>query len=74
MKMLLLQDVTIMQVGTKFIFGQDYRSLNFGDAHPITEGPSEQRKLEAPHADNYSTPITIFLLFFMEVIWLLVAD
>jgi hypothetical protein len=29
---------------------------------------------EVPQVNKDSTPITVFLIFFMEVIWLLVAD
>jgi hypothetical protein len=47
---------------------------NSGGVHPFTWHPSRVRIQEAPHVNKDSTPITIFLLFFMEVIQLLVAE
>jgi hypothetical protein len=46
---------------------------NSGGVHPFTGGSSRSRIQEQPYVNKDSTPITIFLLFLMEVIELLVA-
>jgi hypothetical protein len=46
---------------------------NSGGVHPYTGGPSGLRIQEVPHMNMDSTPIIVFLLFFREVIQLLVA-
>jgi len=78
MKTLLLQTVTVMQVRVKFVFGRDHNTFqhtwNSGGIHPFTGCPSGLRIQEAPHVNKDSTPITAFLLFFMEVSQLLVAE
>jgi hypothetical protein len=44
------------------------------DVHPFTLGPSGLRIQEVPRVNKDSMPITTFLLFFMELIQLLVAE
>jgi hypothetical protein len=46
--------------------------LEFDGFHPFTGGPSGLRIQQELHVNNYC--ITAFLLFFMEVIQLLVAE
>jgi hypothetical protein len=46
-----------------------------GDVSPFTGGgTSGLRILMAPHVTKDSTPITVFLLLFMEVIQILVTE
>jgi hypothetical protein len=47
---------------------------NSGGVHPFTGGPSGLRIQEVPHVNKDYTPIIVFLLFYMEVIQLLVAE
>jgi hypothetical protein len=62
-------------VGAKFVFDQDHRMLGIaGGVHPFIGGPSGMRIQEVPRVNKNSTPITIFLPFFMEEIQLLVAE
>jgi hypothetical protein len=51
-----------------------HHTWNSGDVHPLTGGPSGLRMQDVPHVNKDSIPITIFLLFFMEVIQLMVAE
>jgi hypothetical protein len=47
---------------------------NSGGVHPFIGGSSGLRIWEVPHVKKDSTPITAFLIFFMKVIQLSVAD
>jgi hypothetical protein len=47
---------------------------NSDGVQSFTGGPCGLRIQDAPHVNNDSTPITIFLLCFMEVIQLLVVE
>jgi hypothetical protein len=70
-KPILIEDMTktlLLQVGVKFMLGQDHRTLgNSSGVHPFIGGPSGLRIQEMLHGNN-STPIPILLVFFMEVI------
>jgi hypothetical protein len=56
------------------IWSRPQNSWNSGGVHPFTGSPSELRIQEPPHVNKDSTPVTVFLLFFMEAIELLVAE
>jgi len=73
-KTLLLWAATKMQVWVKFVFGQDHNTWNVGGTHPFTGGHCGFKIQEAPYVNKDSAPIIIFLLFFVEVIQLLVAE
>jgi hypothetical protein len=48
-------------------------TCNSGGVHPFSRGPSELRIQGVPHVNKDSMHITIFILFFMEVIHSLVT-
>jgi hypothetical protein len=43
-------------------------------AHTFTGGPRGKRNSEAPHINNSSSPLSVFLLYFAEIITLLVVE
>ena len=45
-----------------------------GVVHTFTEGPRGKRNSVAPHSNNSSSPLSIFLLYFVEIITLLVVE
>jgi hypothetical protein len=47
---------------------------NSGGVHPFTGGNNGLRTQKATHVNKDSAPITIFLLFFMEMMQLLVTE
>jgi hypothetical protein len=62
-----------MQVEVKFVFSpRPQHAWNYGDVHLFIGGPCGLRIQETPHVNKNSIPITIFLLFFVGVIQLLV--
>jgi hypothetical protein len=56
------------------VWSKPQDAWNSGDACPFTGGSSGLRVQETPHVNKDSTPIIVFLFFFMEVIQLLVAE
>jgi hypothetical protein len=68
------EDSAIASVSQVHIWSRPQNTWNFGHVHPFTGGPSGVRIQEVPHVNNDSTPVTVFLLFFMEMIQLLVAE
>jgi len=55
------------------IWSRPQNTWNSGGVNPFTGGPSGLSQ-EVPHVIKDSTPSTVFLLFFMEVIQLLVVE
>jgi len=45
-----------------------------GVAHTFTGGPRGKRNSEVPHLDDSSSPLSVFLLYFAEIITLLVLE
>jgi len=45
-----------------------------GVEHTFTGGPRGKRNSEAPHLNNSSRPLSVFLLYFAEIITLLVVE
>jgi len=45
-----------------------------GVVHTFTGGPRGKRNSEAPHLNNSSSPLSVFLLYFAEIIRLLVVE
>ena len=45
-----------------------------GVVHTFTGGPKGKRNTEAPHLNDSSSPLSIFLLYFAEIITLLVVE
>ena len=41
---------------------------------PFTQGPRQKKENEAPHINDASSPFSIFLLYFVETITLLVVE
>jgi len=74
MMTLLLQTLLVMQMGAKFMFGQDHNTLGILAVSILSVGPCGLRIQEVPHMSRDFTPITICLLFFVEVVQLLVAE
>jgi hypothetical protein len=56
------------------IWSRSQHTRNSGGVHPFTGGPCGLRIQETPHMKRDFIPITVFLLFFMEVIQLLVTE
>jgi hypothetical protein len=56
------------------MFGEDHNTWNSAGIFPFTGGPCGLKIQEAPYINKDSTPITILLFFFMEVIQLMVAE
>jgi hypothetical protein len=56
------------------IWSRPWDTWNSGGIHPFTGGPSGMRIQDVHCVNQDSTPITVFLLFFMKVIQLLVTD
>jgi len=73
--MLLLWTMSIMEVEPKFKFGQDHNSPGvLVMSVLVTGGLSGLRIQGTSHVNKDSTSIAVFLLFFMELIKLLVAE
>ena len=45
-----------------------------GVVHTFTRGPRGKRNSEAPHLNDSSSPLSVFLLYFAEIITLLVVE
>ena len=45
-----------------------------GVVHTFTGGPRGKRNTEAPHINDSSSPLSVFLLYFAEIITLLVVE
>jgi len=45
-----------------------------GVVHTFTRGPGRKRNSEAPHLNDSSSPLSVFLLYFAEIITLLVVE
>jgi hypothetical protein len=56
------------------VWSRSQDTWNSGNVHPSIGDLSGLRIQEAPHVKKASTSITIFLLFSMEVIQMLVTD
>jgi hypothetical protein len=56
------------------IWSRPKDTWNSDGVHSFTGGPGELRIQALPHVNKDSIPITVFLLFFMEVIKLSVAE
>jgi hypothetical protein len=76
--MTLAKDMTrtlLLQVGVKFILGQGHRTPGILVVSILSlEVSSGLRIQDVPHMNKDSTPITVFLLFLMELIQLLMAE
>jgi len=42
--------------------------------HTFTGGPKEKSNSEAPHLNDSSSPLSVFLLYFAEILTLLVVE
>jgi hypothetical protein len=56
------------------IWSRPQHAWNSGGVHPFIGALSGLKIQEAPHVNTDSLPITVFLLLFMDVIQLLVAE
>jgi len=62
------EDFDAASVSQVHIWSRPQVTWNSGGVHTFTGGPSGLRVQEAIHVTKDSTPITVFLLFFMGVI------
>jgi len=67
-----MMKTVLLQVGAQFIFGQGHRTPGIMVISIFSLEISVDQ--EAPHFNMDSTPITVFVLFFMKVIQLLVTE
>jgi hypothetical protein len=74
MKILLLQAVTVMQVGVKFMFSQDHDTLGILVVSILSLQVPVDSGYKRYLVNKDSTPITTFPILIMKVIQLLVAN
>jgi hypothetical protein len=71
---LTLTETVLLQVEPSSQLVKVTGTWNSGGVHPFSGSTSGLRTQEVPHVNKDSTPITVFLCFFMKMIQLLVAD
>jgi hypothetical protein len=63
-----------MTEGRGDILSKPQHPWNSGGGHPFTAAPSRMKTQEAPYVNKDSSLTTIFMLFFMDVIQMLLAE